>query len=133
MMPLGGAETGARTIQGVSSTPGWNVVSEFLYVESEHVATSGTLERKFRAVAIATSASLQVRARLVRADTLSVVTDSTLTFTAPVLNETEHESVDLTANLVDGVIYQIQAEVTGGATSSDLGTITASVNAIYSY
>lgn len=133
LMALGGAETGARTLQGVTATPGWEVIGEFLYTAAENAAPTGTLERRLRVVAIATTASLQVRARLVRADTLVVVTGSTLTFAAPVTNEAEQETADLTANLVDGIIYQIQAEVTGGATASDLGTVTASVNALYSY
>lgn len=133
LMALGGAETGARTIQGVAVTPGWSVIGEFLYTAAENAAPLGALERKLRAVALATSAALTVRVRLVRADTLVVVAGSLLTFAAPVVNEAEQETADLSSALTNGVIYQIQAEVTGGATGSDLGTVVASCNAVYSY
>jgi hypothetical protein len=132
-MALGSAETGARTLQGVAATPGWNVIDEFLYTAAENAAPRGTLTRKLRAVAIATTAALSVRVRLVRADTLVAVAGSTLTFAAPVVAEAAQETVDLTSALVNGVIYQLQAEVTGGGAGTDFGTISASVNAIYSY
>jgi hypothetical protein len=133
---LPGAESGQEIIDGVAATPGWEVIDAFRYVSTEPtVPAPGTVARLFSAVVIASTAALQVRLKLVRADTLADVAGSTLTF-APPVNATEQyaETADLTAVLVNGVIYQIVAECTGGALPTDFASIRSSnVRAVITY
>jgi hypothetical protein len=135
-MLLAGGESGQTPVSGVVATPGWIVIDAFKYVEDQHVVTSpGTIERLFSATVIASTAALAVRLKLVRADTLADVAGSTLTFTAPV-NATEQssETSDLSSALVDGIIYQVLAECTGGAALSDYAMVrSASVRAVIEY
>jgi hypothetical protein len=74
----------ANLVEGVAVTPGWTDYAVFLYVVANDAAPSGTLTRTLRATVIASTAALQVRVRLVRADTLVAVAGSTLTFAPPV-------------------------------------------------
>lgn len=133
---LPGAESGQQEVAGVAATPGWVVIDAFRYLSTEPtIPAPGTIARRFSAVVIASTAALQVRLKMVRADTLVDVAGSTLTF-APPVNAAEQyaETADLTAVLVSGVIYQIVAECTGGALPTDYASIrSATVRALITY
>lgn len=134
-MSLPGADTGQQNILGVEISPGWTVVGAFQYDEADHaVIAPGLLERKFHATVLASSSLLQVRVKLVRADTLIDVPGSLLTFVAPVNIETTLDTGDISSNLTTGAKYQVQAECTGGGASSDFATVrSAGMRAAYSY
>lgn len=121
-------------IQGVNVTPGWITIGAGQYDADTPAITSGTLTRVLYATVVASTAALQVRVRLMRV-TGGLLQIAILTFAAPV-NAIEQyaESADLTASLVDGDIYEIQAECTGGATAGDFATIwNAGVDAVLTF
>jgi hypothetical protein len=135
-MSVEGGETGQMTVQSVAVTPGWTVVDAFNYDENEHlVVPPGILTRVFFATVIASQPALQVRIKMVRADTLVDVAGSLLTFAPPVsAQEVSQETADLTGVLVDGIEYQIQAECTGGALATDYVSVrSAGLRAIFTY
>jgi len=116
---LRGAETSDRLVQAVAATPGWYVACGFRF----NAAQSNGV-RVFQATVIASTSALQVRCRLVRADTSQEVSGSLLTFAAPV-NALEQTLVtsNLSSVLVDGQHYQIQVECTGGASPGDFAIL----------
>jgi hypothetical protein len=135
-MSVEGGESGQITVQGVLVTPGWQVIDAFNYDATEHVAIApGTVTRIFFATVIASQPALQIRMKMVRADTLIDVAGSLLTFPAPVsAQEASLQTADLTGVLVNGIEYQIQAECTGGALPTDYASIrSAGLRAIMAY
>lgn len=129
--PYSGASTNNVTVASVAATPGWVVVGRFRYDATEYAAPDGTLTSVFESTVIASDVLLDVRVRLVRADTLAVVAGSTLTFAAPVTAEQTQQTADLTAGLVDGEEYQMQAEATGIA--AQYAVIAAVLKAVFTY
>lgn len=135
-MSVEGGESGQMAVQGVLATPGWQVIDAFNYDATEHVAVApGLVTRIFFATVIASTAALTIRVKMVRADTLIDVAGSLLTFAAPVnVQEASNQTADLTAVLVNGIEYQIQAECTGGALPTDYASIrSAGLRAIVAY
>ena len=126
-----GASTNNVTIASVDATPGWVVVGRFRYDASEYAAPDGTLEAVYESTVISTVPALQIRVRLVRTDTLAVVAGSTLTFAPPVVIEATQETADLSAVLVDGLEYQMQAEATGEI--PQYAVIAAVLKAVFTY
>jgi hypothetical protein len=126
--------TSNEFIQGVVASPGWVTIGGGQYDGTTPATTTGTISRVLYATVIASTAALQVRVRLVRV-TGGLLQIAILTFAAPVnAIEQYQQSADLTALLVTGDIYQIQAECTGGATGSDFATIrSAGVDAVMAF
>lgn len=135
-MSVEGGEAGQETVQGVLVTPGWQVIDAFKYDETEYaVPPPGTVTKIFFATVIASQPALQVRAKMVRADTLIDVPGSLLTFAPPInAQEVSNQTGDLSGALVDGIEYQIQAECTGGSLPTDYASIrSAGLRAIITY
>lgn len=132
-MPQSDLYTSNDFVQGVAATPGWIVIGGGQYSATVPAISSGTLTRVLYATVVASTAALQVRVRLVRL-TGGILQIAILTFAAPADADVYAQSADLTALLVDGNIYQIQAECTGGATAGDFATIrSAGVDAVLTF
>lgn len=132
-MPQSDLYTSNDFIQGVVATPGWLVIGGGQYDSAVPAITSGTLTRVLYATVVASTAALQVRVRLVRL-TGGLLQIAILTFAPPADADVYAESADLSGLLVDGNMYQIQAECTGGATAGDFATIrSAGVDAVLTF
>lgn len=103
---------GEGTVQGVASTPGWEVLAAFEY--------AGGIA-KLEAMMLVSGAGLTARARLFGpiGGTPAEISGSLVSTTSQV--EVIQRSGDLSVNLTAGQIYQIQAECTGGSASTDFG------------
>lgn len=99
-----------RVVAGVAATPGWEVLGAFVY---------GGAAAKLQAMVLVSQGALTATVRLYGpiGGTPAEVTGSAITSSAT--TEVVIESADLTTNLTEGEIYQIQMECAGGALATD--------------
>lgn len=109
---------GAGHVQGVSATPGWQVLEPGGF-EWSNALSDSYVSAFFRVVALVTDASLTGRIRLF--DQTAGVEVATSVLSTSSTTDVVLTSANILANLIDGHTYQFQAEATGGV--ADAGFI----------
>ena len=110
-----GAYAVNETIPGVAATPGWTIIAEF---DLDELPVNGAV---LDGIALVSQVALTGRLRLYDVTGAAAVAGSTLSTVS--LTGERLASADLTAVLVAGRRYQIQAECTGGAAASDWAVV----------
>jgi hypothetical protein len=110
-----GAYANNETIAGVVATPGWNVITEF---DLDTLPSQGAI---LDGIVLVSGVALTGRLRLYDVTGAAAVAGSTLSTVS--LTGERIASADLTAVLVAGRRYQIQAECTGGSAPTDWAVV----------
>lgn len=106
---------GAGHVQGVAATPGWTVLEPGAFLWS-NALSDPYVQAIFRAILLVTDASMTGRVRLF--DVTAGVPVATSVVSSSSLTDVTQTTANILGDLVDGHLYQFQAEATGTADGS---------------
>lgn len=115
-----GSSIGQQRVQAVAVTPGWTVVGGFIWISSR---VPPTMPVTLELIVAPSTIALTVHARIVDSLTLTPVPSSLITVGAGSITDQFATGSDMTADLVEETLYQIQVECVGGALSTDFVTV----------